>query len=519
MLAWRIVLAVRLPVVDVLGWQYHLVAVDVWLQANALVRVTQNAWTDGWPMGGELLTTWLAAFTRNDGLTGFTALLPIPMAMVATCGLARAFGVGRRLALLTGLLFGMIPAVIALAGTTYPDTVSTASVIAAWWLGLRVLRGERDPGALLLFGIAAGLAFGTKGTSILLVSPILVATSLAIVLDLARRLRGRSGVSNAVVGLALLVVPVLVLGASWYLKNLVVHGNPLFPVAFGPFVGPVQAGGFGAPPVPAALVDRSPIEQTLRSWVADWNLIRYSYNQRPGGFGRAWVAVLPFAVAGVVALVRRRDLAAVGLVIAPAVITLSLMTSPWYARYTLYVPGVALPLAALAVGLLRPRVRMVISLALVALASVSLAYANTAPNITIPLPHGRVSSVTGYASFVLGKPDAVRSNVDLRATCAGFGDIPAGDRVAVAESFMIPHAVVGPNLDRILTAPMPDAPGAETLVGAMGQRDAQWLVTRNPSPADELAAADPVHFAPFGRICSRGNLWRFVPPGDPPGDP
>src|SRR4029079_7815489 len=127
---------------------------------------------DGWPAGGELLTTWLAAFTRTDALAGFTELLPIPLGMVAVAGLARDFGADRRPALLAGLLFGMTPALLALAGTSYVDPATTPAVIATWWLGLRLLR-ERDRATALLFGIAAGMAAGTKDTSVFLIAPIL----------------------------------------------------------------------------------------------------------------------------------------------------------------------------------------------------------------------------------------------------------------------------------------------------------------------------------------------------------
>ncbi|TMC61233.1 MAG: hypothetical protein E6J17_08770, partial [Chloroflexi bacterium] len=74
-LAWRTLLALRLPVVDYDGWSYHLVFADVWLQHNALVLVPQRPWTAGYPADAELLTTWLMAFTRSDALAGFTSLL------------------------------------------------------------------------------------------------------------------------------------------------------------------------------------------------------------------------------------------------------------------------------------------------------------------------------------------------------------------------------------------------------------------------------------------------------------
>ena len=73
-LGWRTILAVRLPVVDYDGYSYHLVFVDVWLQHNAITQVPQRPWTAGYPANTELLTTWLAAFTRSDTLAGLTSV-------------------------------------------------------------------------------------------------------------------------------------------------------------------------------------------------------------------------------------------------------------------------------------------------------------------------------------------------------------------------------------------------------------------------------------------------------------
>ncbi len=253
-LIWRTVLAIRVPVADVLGWQYHLVLVDVWLQANAIVRVPQNIWTDGWPATGELLTTWLSAFTRTDALAGFTGFLPIPVAIVAAIGLARSLGATPRTSLLAGLLLGMTPALLALSGTTYLDGAYTAAVLATWAIGLRIIAGERDASAALLFGIAAGLALGIKPTSLVLVSPIILVVTILILTKGPASFRARIGHVTA------LVLPLLALGASWYLKNLVVHGNPFYPVGIGPFEG-LEPGTYGAPIEPRSLLGLSPVGQ------------------------------------------------------------------------------------------------------------------------------------------------------------------------------------------------------------------------------------------------------------------
>jgi hypothetical protein len=508
-LAWRAFLAVRLPVVDYDGWSYHLVFADVWLQHNALTLVPQRAWTAGYPADNELLTTWLMAFTHSDWLAGFTSLLPIPAAIAAVTGLARALGASLRPALLAGLLFGMTPAIVALAGTSYADAASIAWVTATWWLGLRVLRGERDGAAALLLGVAGGLALGTKGTNILLVTPILAAAGLVLLAPLVRRSPTRAAIGPLATRIVILALPVLVLGLSWYLKNLVVHGNPLYPFAVGPFPGPYPIDILSwAPP---QLEGRNTVDQVLRSWVADWTLYRYTYNVRPGGLGRAFPAILLLAVAGLFFVARRRYVWALALVILPAVITLATAPNAWYARYTLFVPALAVALAAVALDRLRPRPAMIAGLALVGVAAISLTLANARPNIDIRRgdPPKLVSGLQ-YVSFLLDPDDAVRGNVSLRAECARFAVIPPGSTVAPG-GFNLLHGVVGPNLDRILGDPLPAASDPATLASALRETGANWLVTSAGGRPDSIAASAPDRFKPFGDICQGARLWQLQP--------
>ena len=509
-LLWRVVLAVRLPVVDIAGWQYHLVTVDVWLQSNQIERVSQNTWTDGWPAGGELLTTWLAAFTRTDALTGLTGLLPIPLVMVAVAGLARSLGADRRSALLAGLLFGMTPALVALAGTSYVDPATTAAVIATWWLGLRLVR-ERDRSTALLFGMAAGLAAGTKDTSLFLVLPILGTVVLTPGRELItgdptgpwQRLR-----SPAAHRLGLAFLPLLVLGGLWYVKDLLVHGNPIYPIAIGPLPGLPPLAFANLPPRFERLTW---IEQVVQSWTADWRLTSYLYNQRPGGFGRAWLAIVPLALAGAALLWRARHWRALALVVAPAVVGFVVFPSAWYARYTLFLPGLALALAAVVLGSLRARPASIAGFVLVGLAAISLAATNLLPNISIPLHRAGVARAAGYVAFVLTAPDSKRGDVDLARSCRGFDVLAAGEIVAVTRAYSVPHAAVGQELQRTLAQPFDDPTNGAELLASMRARAAQWLVTNRDDGENAFALADPAHFVAHGKVCNRGLLWRFVP--------
>jgi hypothetical protein len=507
-IAWRVFLALRLPLVDYDGWSYHLVFVDVWLEHNALTLVPQRIWTQGDPAAMELVLTWLAAFSRSDALTGLASVLPIPVAITAVTGLARCLGATRRTALLAGLVFGMTPALVALAGTSYVDGASVAFVAASWWLGVRIIRGERDPATAMLLGIAGGLALGTKGTNLLLVSPILAGAGVALLAGLVGRRRGDA--PAVIRRLVVLGVPILVFGASWYAKNLIVHANPLYPFAVGPFAGPTSFTQFAF--VPPQLEGMGAVHKLATSWLADWHVTRYAYNVRPGGLGRAWPAVIALAIVGLALLVKRRRLVPLALVVLPAAVTLAVMPMQWYARYTLFAPALATALAAVALTALAPRLRTAAGLVLVGVAAVSLTFANIHPNIdvrpAIARPPSRVTAGQ-YLRYVFTVSDARRANVSLRHDCAAFATIPPGSIVAPG-GFNLLHGVVGPDLDRILGEPLPPVADAASLAAAVRADGATWLVTASGGDLDAIAESAPGWFVPEGDICQGARLWRLA---------
>jgi hypothetical protein len=508
-LAWRTFLALRIPIVDYDGWSYHLVFVDVWIQHNALTLVPQRPWTAGYPADTELLTTWLVAFTHSDALAGFTSILPIPLAIAAATGLARTLGADRRAALLAGLLLAMTPALIALAGTSYVDASSLAMVTATWWLGLRVIRGERDAAAALLLGVAGGLAFGTKGTNLPLVAPILAVAGLALLRDLFNRAR-TAGAGRHLWGVVLLAIPVLLLGGSWYLKNLLVFGNPLYPLAIGPFGGPVTLAEL-AVATPPEVDGRGLLGQLAAGWLKDWERGYYIYNHRPGGFGRAWPILAVLAAGGIALLIRRQRVAALGLVVLPAIVLLATMPMPWYARLTLFVPGMGLPLAALALSAAPSRIGRVAGLVIVGVAAISLAIVNGRPNVDIRSATGESGGwppPVAYLGYLLDPSAERRATVSLRAECAGFAVIPPGDKVAPG-GFNLLHGPVGPDLDRILTRTVSGATSAAELESALRAVGARWLVVQTGSALDRVAAMDPERFLAHGEICRSGSLWEL----------
>lgn len=492
---WRAALAIRLPPLDYDGFSYHLVTVIVWVQRQGIVRVSQRPWTDGYPAGGELITTWLAEFTQTSAFTTLTGLVGVPLVVVATAAVARSFGAGRRPAALAGLLLGLTPAVVLLGSTTYVDVLAVASVAAAWAIGMRALdaEGSRRRALLVLTGLAFGLAAGTKLTMLVPLGVL----GLAI---LAVGLRRGSGLVTTVSILA----PAALVGGYWYVRNLVTFGNPVWPFRVGPLPGLGTIEQLIVQ-VPKKLEGLGPLESLVASWTADPSIRAYSYDTRVGGLGVIWVPLLALGLVGVGILVRDRRRGSCGLlalVLAPALVTLAIMPMNWWPRLTLFVVVPFVALASVVLTRIPSRATLVVALALVLGAGWSLWVASSGGNFG----SGELASLRSTASTLVADL-AARRDLGLWRQCRGFAVIPSGSSVTVAE-FNLVGLVPGPDWDRVLLDPPvgADPVSFATSVRALG---ADYLVARGESVA--WAQADPATFEDLGEACRDAWVFRVRP--------
>lgn len=223
---------------------YHAVPVADWITSGRLFTSPALGVHGFFPKGAELLTLWFVLPFHQDAYASLAATYWLIVVLLATFVLVGRTRGNAPFALAAGALL----VASALSGEPVHsfsgvDLVGPAATLAAIALTLPWRgngRGDRpvqppDPypeRRALVVGLAAGLAMAAR--------PQFVVTVLACAIALAwpprvtppgapRRLQWRLG--------ALVIAGAFITGAYWYLRNILLTGNPLYPMSFGPLHG------------------------------------------------------------------------------------------------------------------------------------------------------------------------------------------------------------------------------------------------------------------------------------------
>jgi len=275
---------------------YHLpFAVDM-VQTHSTVGMhhTDTVFTNWfYPQNSELLHAVGILLTGRDTLSLFLNLGWLAVAFLAAYCVGRPYGRGAVTAIAAAILLGCHTLVVRDPGAAKNDLAAAALLLAsiailveAWSHRAAVSRGW-ERWALAAAGLAAGLAAGTRVTALAMAAALTVAV---VVLAPAGRRWAAAGwwFMAALAG-----------GAFWYLRNLVVAGNPIPEVHS---LGPISL------PHPERLQEGRP----------DFNIVHYATDTGvwreyfgPGlheAFGALWPLVVFGAVAAaLVAVLRGRD--------------------------------------------------------------------------------------------------------------------------------------------------------------------------------------------------------------------
>ena len=285
-------------------WYHMPFAVDM-VQTHSVVGMhhVETVFTNWfYPQNSELLHAVGILQTGRDTLSLFLNFGWLAMAFLAAYCVGRPYGRGALTAVAAAILLACHTLVVRDPGAAKNDLAAAALLLASIailieaWNANRVVPSGRDGSernhaierwALAAAGLAAGLAAGTRVTGLAMAA----ALTLAVVVLAPRGRRWRA--------FGWWFLPALAGGGFWYLRNLVVAGNPIPEVKS---LGPISL------PHPERLQEGRP-EFDIAHYATDTGVWRHYF--APGlheAFGALWpLVVFGAAAAALLALFHGRD--------------------------------------------------------------------------------------------------------------------------------------------------------------------------------------------------------------------
>jgi hypothetical protein len=244
---------------------YHLALPVAWIhngRPGSLVSVWDGLPIQNYPLTWEVLVSWVTGISRT--FVPATLLTPATLLLLGASVRAglREMGVSARMSWLATATVTTLPILVGqLPGPNndLPDTAWLAcaaalAVAAAPWREAGS-RAERHGGLLAVALVAAGVCVGMKTTG----------APLAVVALALGAWRCRHELRRLVLPFALAAATAVIVGGVWYLRNLIDHGSPFWPLSATPWGDPIPA-AFRA--VDASLLSR--LHATLHGRVNDY---------------------------------------------------------------------------------------------------------------------------------------------------------------------------------------------------------------------------------------------------------
>ena len=217
------------------GWDdlsYHATAPAHWLQDKKITLAPQN-YHMYFPFGAELFTTWLLLPMFNDLYASLSGMYWVILSVASIASIVYRISGNATSSLLSGLLF-LSSAILreeSIGRFTSVDLAGTAYILAALYFLIlaRRIENQEKHVYVVMVAVALGLAIGTKITY----AACAILVSIFVAVHVFKKLK------NPFVTLSALALIMNGIGSFWYFRNIFTTGNPVFPAALGPFLGPL----------------------------------------------------------------------------------------------------------------------------------------------------------------------------------------------------------------------------------------------------------------------------------------
>ena len=220
---------------------YHLYFAVRWWKAGRLFLVTtpfgESAATY-FPANGDVWFTWLMVAWGGDRLARIGQAPFLLLAAIAVFRIGRMLGASRNSALLATCWFLTSTPLLIFSYEANVDTIFVAFFMIAVSFFLLDFQEAAGTAALVLGGLASGIALGTKPVGIVFVPPL-----LALVLG-AKATRSQS-TRKTLAAFFLILFCLLLTAGFWFGRNFLLTGNPLYPLHLELFGTSILSGWYG----------------------------------------------------------------------------------------------------------------------------------------------------------------------------------------------------------------------------------------------------------------------------------
>ncbi|NOZ67792.1 MAG: hypothetical protein GXP46_00755 [Deferribacteres bacterium] len=353
MLCWMVFLGYLFPSYTWDSLWVHLPSVGYTLQNGAIQVNPAYSFIDivvnVLPQNMELFFVWNVIFLKSSTLVDLSPLVLTLAGMLIIYGMAVKLGMRENHAIWASLLFFFTPVILLLSVSNYVDVPVAVLFLAAinfLMYGMPGYRagntGKVEKVPVLISGVATGILLGTKGSGPLFVAVL----SIAIIIQEAVKhvkqyggpLRPLSFAKKALMPyLVLFILPALLWGGYWYIKNWVVYNNPLYTTDISVMNVTIFKGLFKGiiDPAPEVITKLTPLGRLFYVWLE--RVPYYLYDSRLSGFGPMWfILFLPAAALAVLHAVKREEY---GFLFVSAILVFTFVIYPrnWYTRYVIYI--------------------------------------------------------------------------------------------------------------------------------------------------------------------------------------
>lgn len=241
--------------------QYHLTFPATWLKNGnlnnpivifgSLPASIELAPLSYYPINAESFFFWLMLPLRNAFLADLGEVPFYFIGVLAIYSILRKFSIKKETALLTGLLWVLIPNLFKQIRTASQIDVICAALFLLVFNSLLILKEEWNSKNSVLFGISLGIFIGTKALDV-----FWFVSLLPLVLLFLYRNFKKVNFKNMSLNLILIFSLLLLFGGYSYIRAFVLTKNPFYPLIINFFGKPVFPG----------LIDKASYSQLVVPW-------------------------------------------------------------------------------------------------------------------------------------------------------------------------------------------------------------------------------------------------------------